>query len=75
MCTCSMHILNLDQQLFQVKQFDRYVHNFSSNRVPTGSGKQGKQGKNNGQGKLREFCFGPKVREKSGNFVLNCRLP
>ena len=31
--------------------------------------------KNNGQGKVREFYFGPKVREKSGNFVLNCRLP
>ena len=29
-------------------------------------------GKNNGQGKVREFYFGPKVREKSGNFVLNC---
>ena len=24
------------------------------------------------QGKVREFYFGPKVREKSGNFVLNC---
>ena len=37
-------------------------------RVPTGSGKQGKQGKKNGQGKVREFYFGPKVREKSGIF-------
>ena len=24
--------------------------------------------KNNGQGKVREFYFGPKVREKSGNY-------
>ena len=33
----------------------------SYGRVPTGSGKQGKQGKNNGQGK---------GRKKSGNFIL-----
>ena len=39
-------------------------------RVPTGSGKQGK---NNGQGKVREFYFGPKVREKSGNFFILCQ--
>ena len=31
--------------------------------------------KNNGQGKVREFYFGPKVREKSGNFVSKCWLP
>ena len=51
------------------------IWRFSMNRVPTGSGKQGKQGENNGQGKVRAFYFGPKVREKSGNFVLICRLP
>jgi len=34
-------------------------------RVPTG---QGSQGKKYGQGKVRELCFRPKVREKSGSF-------
>ena len=38
-----------------------FLCDFDQSRVPTGSGKQGKQGKNNGQGK---------VREKSGNFIL-----
>ena len=38
--------------------------------VPTGSGKQGKQGQNNGQGKVREFYFGQKLGKSQGFFFI-----
>ena len=37
---------------------------------PHGLENRENRAKNNGQGKVREFYFGPKVREKSGNFVI-----
>ena len=32
------------------------------------------RGENNGQGRVREFYFGPKVRERSGNFYFRPKV-
>ena len=51
--------------------FPSRCQNLSSGAIRPGGLLFCMQGKKS-QGKVREFYFGPKVREKSGNFVSKC---
>ena len=58
-----------------VEKYGKVGKSREKSGFPQGLENRENREQNNGQGKVREFYFGPKVREKSGNFVLSCRLP